>query len=122
MSSRFYSDDYYSAYQNSYKEHAAKMLSHVDQQGKASMVDVGEKAATERVAKARAFVNVGNEVFNLIKANNVKKGDVLTVAKIAGMMGAKKTSELIPLCHPLNLSKVGLELRLDEYESGIEIV
>ena len=78
--------NYYSIYQDTYTEHAKK-FSHVDKNGKAKMVDVGEKDITERTAKAKASVFVGNEVFELIKANNVKKGNVISVAEIAGIMG-----------------------------------
>jgi cyclic pyranopterin phosphate synthase len=84
-------------------------LSHVDAQGKASMVDVSEKAATERLATAEAVIVLSEEAFNLVVAGEVKKGDVLATARIAGIMAAKKTSELIPLCHPLALSHAGVE-------------
>jgi molybdenum cofactor biosynthesis protein MoaC len=113
--------DYYSQYKNSYEEHMQKTFSHVDEAGKASMVDVGDKDVTKRSAKAMAFVFVGTEVFNMIKANNVAKGDVLSIAQIAGILGAKKTSDLIPLCHPLALTKVNVDCRLDEIESKVII-
>ncbi len=105
--------DYYSLYQSSYEEH----LSHIDAAGKASMVDVQEKSDTKRSAKACATVIVGNHVFNLIRENEIKKGDVLTVAQVAGIMGAKKTAELIPLCHPLALSKVDVSCQLKGEDS-----
>ena len=114
------SDNYYSDYKNSYEEHT-KSFSHVDASGQATMVDVKDKEVTHRKATATASVLVGTEVFNLIKANNIKKGDVLSVAKIAGIMGAKKTPDLIPLCHPLDLTQVNVQCRMDEYESKIVI-
>ncbi|XP_075226373.1 molybdenum cofactor synthesis 1 isoform X2 [Lycorma delicatula] len=88
-------------------------LTHVDNRGKAKMVDVGEKPITTRTAKAKAIVNVGKEASDLIQKNLIKKGDVMTVAQLAGIMGAKKTSELIPLCHNINLSKVQVDVELD---------
>jgi cyclic pyranopterin phosphate synthase len=93
-------------------------LSHYDPSGKVSMVDVGSKGETERTAKARAYVALRKAVLEALPSN--KKGDPLEVAKIAGIMAAKKTSDLIPLCHPLPLNKVNIELSLDE--GGIEII
>ena len=84
-------------------------LSHVDEAGRASMVDVSEKSATERVAIAEAIIAISQETFDLVIAGEIKKGDVLATARIAGIMAAKKTSELIPLCHPLMLTHVGVE-------------
>jgi cyclic pyranopterin phosphate synthase len=84
-------------------------LSHVDESGKASMVDVSEKPASERIAVAEAIIAISRESFDLVIAGEIKKGDVLATARIAGIMAAKKTSELIPLCHPLMLSHVGVE-------------
>ena len=84
-------------------------LSHLDEQGRAAMVDVTGKAGTERAASAEAIVVLSEEAFNLIVAGDAPKGDVLGTARIAGIMAAKKTSELIPLCHPLALSHVGVE-------------
>ena len=116
------SDNYYSMYKDTYTEHAKK-LSHVDEKsGKAKMVDVGNKDITERTAKAKASIFVGHEVFQLIKSNLVQKGNVISVAEIAGIMGAKKTSDLIPLCHPLALTKVKVQCSLDEYESKVEVI
>ena len=97
--------DYFEHYKNSYEEHS-KTFSHVDESGEASMVDISDKNITKRKAVAKVTVNVGPETFRLIKANNIQKGDVLSVAKLAGIMGSKKTSDLIPLCHPLALTKV----------------
>jgi len=116
----FCDNSYYSIYKETYDEHAKK-LSHLDDSGKASMVDITDKKETLRKAKAKASVLVGPEVFQLIKANHVKKGDVISVAEIAGIMGAKKTADLIPLCHPLALTKVRVECSLHEYESKVDI-
>ncbi len=96
-------------------------LTHLDEHGRASMVDVSPKPETERTAIARGEIHMKKETFDLIRAGQVKKGDVLTVAQIAGISAAKRTSELIPLCHPLFLSKVDVELTLDESLPGIII-
>ncbi|XP_033187912.1 molybdenum cofactor synthesis 1 isoform X3 [Bombus vancouverensis nearcticus] len=96
-------------------------LSHVDQSGKASMVDVGSKNETKRIAIARGIVQVNSTISKLIAENNVKKGDVLSVAQLAGIMAAKRTSDLIPLCHPLPLSYANVHLRLNEELHCIEI-
>ncbi|XP_033356140.1 molybdenum cofactor biosynthesis protein 1 isoform X4 [Bombus vosnesenskii] len=96
-------------------------LSHVDQSGKASMVDVGSKNETKRIAIARGIVQVNSTISKLIAENNVKKGDVLSVAQLAGIMAAKRTSDLIPLCHPLPLSYANVLLRLNEELHCIEI-
>lgn len=86
-----------------------KKLTHVDDRGKARMVDVTAKAMTERVATAKGSVIMKKETLGLILSNEVKKGDVLGVARLAGIMAAKKTSELIPLCHPLNITGVEVD-------------
>ena len=96
-------------------------LTHLDEQGNAKMVDVGDKDVTSREAVARGHVSIQPETLRLIKAGLMKKGDVLTIAQLAGIMGAKKTSELIPLCHPLPLDRVDVDLELDEAESRINI-
>lgn len=96
-------------------------LSHIDETGKASMVDVGSKNDSKRVAIAKGFVRVGPVISNLIAENNVKKGDVLSVAQLAGIMAAKRTSDLIPLCHPLSLSYINVRLRLNEDFHEVEI-
>ena len=96
-------------------------LTHVDAEGKASMVDVGAKAVTQRVAVARGSVVMEPETLRLVGENAMEKGDVLGVARIAGIMAAKKTSELIPLCHPLPLDKVSVDLQIDEARSAVEI-
>jgi cyclic pyranopterin phosphate synthase len=98
-----------------------KELSHVDANGNAHMVDVGEKQDTARVAIARGEIKMKPETFALIRAGAIKKGDVLTVAQIAGIQAAKRTWELIPLCHPLPLTKVDVELLLDESLPGVII-
>ena len=85
------------------------------------MVDVGAKPDTERIAIARGEVHMKKETFDLIRAGQIKKGDVLTVAQIAGITASKRTSELIPLCHPLFLSKVDVDLVLDESIPGVVI-
>jgi cyclic pyranopterin phosphate synthase len=92
-------------------------LSHVDESGAVRMVDVGAKPSQRRRAVARAFVRMAPET--VAKLGDLPKGDALTTAQIAGIMGAKKTSELIPLCHPLPLSHAGVELRVTD--EGVEI-
>lgn len=96
-------------------------LTHLDEHGRAHMVDVAGKPDTERTAVARGEVHMHRATFELIRLGHVKKGDVLTVAQIAGIIGAKRTSELIPLCHPLFLSKIDVELTLDEALPGVAI-
>lgn len=86
-----------------------KKLSHVDEKGKANMVDVGDKPLQTRTAKAEGFIRLQAETINQIQQNTMKKGDVLTVAKIAGIQGGKQTPSLIPLCHPLQISKIDVE-------------
>ena len=87
-------------------------LTHFDNGGKATMVDVTEKDSTERVAVAKGNIAVNGPVFDAIKNGTASKGDVLGVARVAGIMGAKRTSELIPMCHPLMLTKVGIDFEL----------
>lgn len=87
-------------------------FSHVDTEGRANMVDVGPKKPQRRRAVARGEIHVSQEVVRLIKENQMKKGDVLTVAQIAGVQAAKQTSQLIPLCHPLLLDRVDVQLSL----------
>ena len=96
-------------------------LSHLDKAGKASMVDVSGKDATERIASARVRVKLNSEAFEALSENKIKKGDVLAVANIAGINAAKKTSELIPLTHQINLRHVKIEFVLDKESSEIEI-
>jgi len=89
-------------------------LTHLDSDGQARMVDVGAKPATERIAVARAVVRVTPETARLVAAGNAPKGDVLGTARIAGIQAAKRTSDLIPLCHPLALTYVGVDGTIDE--------
>lgn len=96
-------------------------LTHLDDRGRVRMVDVGGKPDTERVAVAKGEVTMRPETLRLIVEKGVPKGDVLAVAQVAGIMAAKRTPELIPLCHPLLLTKVGVEFRVDEEASRIEI-
>jgi cyclic pyranopterin monophosphate synthase len=96
-------------------------LTHLDESGTARMVDVGHKADTERVAVARGSVRMAPATLALIIEGNMKKGDVLTVAQLAGIMAAKRTAELIPLCHPLQLSHVDVTCRPNEAESRVDI-
>jgi len=96
-------------------------LSHLDESGRARMVDVGAKPDTERLAIARGEVLMKPATLALIRAGSIKKGDVLTVAQLAGIMGAKRTSELIPLCHPLPLTKIDVDLALEDSLPGVVI-
>ena len=96
-------------------------LTHIDETGTASMVDVSTKPNTEREARAEGCVVMAPETLALIKSGNAKKGDVLGVARIAGIMAAKKTHELIPLCHALLLSKIAVELEEDDTLPGIRV-
>jgi len=96
-------------------------LTHLDEQGKARMVDVGHKPDTERVAVARGEVIMKPETLQLIRDGQMKKGDVLTVAQIAGISASKRTSDLIPLCHPLPLSKIDVDFTLQDSLPGIMI-
>jgi len=99
----------------------ADSLTHLDDEGRAKMVDVGAKPITDREATARGHVSVLPDTLRLIKEGLMKKGDVLTIAQLAGIMGAKQTSNLIPLCHPLPINKINVELQLDEEHQRIEI-
>lgn len=98
-----------------------KILTHVDADGKAHMVDVGHKRPTQRAAVARATVYVGAEIAQLIQANSVAKGDVLSVSQIAGIVAAKRTSELIPLCHNIALQSVNVRAQLDAEQCNVII-
>ena len=99
----------------------APSLTHLDEQGRAKMVDVGGKPVTDREAVAKGSVLMQRDTLKLIQEGLVKKGDVLTIAQLAGIMGAKRTAELIPLCHPLPLNKVDVELELDAGQSRVNI-
>ncbi len=94
-------------------------LSHTDDKGKANMVDVGKKPDQERIARAYGKIILSPQTVKLIRDNEMKKGDVLTIAEIAGIQGGKKTSELIPLCHPLQITKLDVKATL--VEDGVEI-
>ena len=95
-------------------------LTHVDGEGQVSMVDVGDKTPQKRIAKASGFIELQPETIRLIQDNSMKKGDVLTTAKIAGIQGAKQTQNLIPLCHQLMLNKIGVETEVKE--GGVEVL
>ena len=99
----------------------SNQLTHIDEEGHAHMVDVGNKPETARLAVAKGEVQMLPETLALIRTGAIKKGDVLTVAELAGMMAAKRTSELIPLCHPLPLTQVQVELKLDDNLPGVRI-
>jgi cyclic pyranopterin phosphate synthase len=96
-------------------------LTHLDEHGAARMVDVGAKPETERMAVAGGAVYMQPETLRLIQAGALKKGDVLVVARLAGIMAAKKTADLIPLCHPLALTQIEVDLKLDEARSAVQI-
>jgi cyclic pyranopterin phosphate synthase len=98
---------------------ASKVLTHLGASGEARMVDVSDKPATERVATAEGRVVMSKETLDLVVSGNAKKGDVLGTARIAGIMAAKRTHELIPLCHPLALSQVTVDLAPDPALPGI---
>lgn len=97
------------------------VLTHLDEEGKVRMVDVGGKEITLREAVASAIVKVSQEVISLIAENKIAKGNVLEIAKIAGITAAKRTSELIPLCHQINLTDIDLKLEIDRDESLVRI-
>ena len=96
-------------------------LSHLDESGRARMVDVGHKPDTERLAIARGEIVMRPDTLGLIRAGALKKGDVLTVAQLAGVMAAKRTAELIPLCHPLPLTQIVVDLEMDSELPGVKI-
>ena len=96
-------------------------LTHLDEQGRAKMVDVGQKTDTERVAVAKGEVAMRPETLRLIAEGGVAKGDVLATAQVAGIMAAKRTPDLIPMCHPLLLTQVAVDFEIDEAASRIEI-
>jgi cyclic pyranopterin phosphate synthase len=96
-------------------------LSHLDERGAARMVDVSDKAATKRTARAEGFIAMAPETLALIEKGEARKGDVLAAARIAGIMAAKKTHELIPLCHPLAISKVAVDFAPSSDPAGIRV-
>ena len=96
-------------------------FTHFNEQGRAKMVDVGEKHISQRVAVAAGRVLVNANTFAMIRSGGMKKGDVLTVAQIAGVVGAKRTPDIIPMCHPILMNGINLELHLDEERCSVEI-
>ena len=96
-------------------------FTHFNEQGRAKMVDVGEKPISQRIAVAAGRVLVNEDTFRLIRSGGMKKGDVLTVAQIAGVMGAKRTPDIIPMCHPIVMDGINLALSLDETRLSVEI-
>ncbi len=95
-------------------------LSHIDEKGKANMVDVGEKPIQQRSATAKGFIRLNKDALEQINDNNNKKGDVLTLAEVAGIQAAKRTSDLIPLCHPLSITKVDVKANLEK--TGVSVL
>jgi len=98
-----------------------KKLTHLDKKGRAKMVDVTDKQLTVREATAKGSVYMKPETLKLIQDKNIPKGDVLCVARVAGIMAAKKTSELIPMCHPLNITSVNIDFNLDNKKNKIDM-
>ena len=96
-------------------------LTHFDDRGQAHMVDVSQKNHTNRIAVATGWIKMQSKTFDLVVQGSSKKGEVLNIAQLAGIMGAKKTPDLIPLCHPLTISKVSVELTLDHKLPGVKI-
>ena len=96
-------------------------LTHFDASGHAHMVDVSSKATTDRIATAEGYIKMSTQTLDIITEGRAKKGDVLSVARLAGIMGAKRTSDLIPLCHPLPISKVAIELSADPDRPGVRV-
>lgn len=99
-----------------------KKLTHTDRAGRARMVDVGGKAPTARTARAEGSIAMNASTLNAIRENAVAKGDVIATARIAGIMAAKRTSDLIPLCHPLTLTDVGLDISIDDELPGLRVM
>ena len=98
-----------------------RKLSHLDEQGRARMVDVSDKAVSRRIAVARGAIKMRPETLALILEDKIEKGDVFSVARVAGIMAAKKTSELIPMCHPLNITSIEVNLNPQENPARVEI-
>jgi len=101
-------------------QNSMKKLTHVSSEGKAKMVDVSNKPDQLRIARAVGHINLLPETIKLVRENKMKKGDVLTVAEIAGIQGGKKTSELIPLCHPLQITKIDVKASIDKTGVSVE--
>ena len=96
-------------------------LTHADAAGRARMVDVGEKAETERIARAEGAITMNEDALAAIELNSLAKGDAMSTARIAGIMAAKKTSELVPLCHTIQLSDVGVDIDVDRSLPGLRV-
>ena len=96
-------------------------LSHTDEQGRARMVDVSDKPVTTRMARATGSIRMQRQTLDSIRANTIAKGDVLGVARLAGIMAAKRTSELVPLCHPIPLSDIRIDITLDDALPGLRV-
>ena len=101
---------------------SGKDFTHFNDEGRAKMVNVGEKGVTHRTARAQGRVFVNRDTFELIKTGGMKKGDVLTVAQIAGVMGAKRTKDIIPMCHPILMNGINLSLSLNEEDLSVDII
>lgn len=99
----------------------SKRLTHLDEHGKANMVDIGAKPSSQRIAIAAGRVLMAADTLQLIRAGNLKKGDVLSAARIAGIMAAKRTAELVPLCHPIPIDSINLDFALDDQGCAIDI-
>lgn len=97
-------------------------LSHFDADGQAHMVDVSDKPVTDRIATAQSWIKMTPQTLDMIKKGSARKGDVLGIARLAGIMAAKKTSDLIPLCHPLPITKVTVDLTPDDALPGVQII
>lgn len=97
-------------------------FTHLDENGKARMVDVSNKESTDRLALATGKVFLNEKTYRMVKDQEIQKGDVLTVAKVAGIMAAKNTSNIIPMCHPINLTSVEIEFKMDDDKKFIEIL
>ena len=100
---------------------AARALTHLDETGQARMVDVGSKPVTDREAVAQGYVSMQPQTMRLVEEGLMKKGDVFSIAQLAGIMGAKRTSDLIPLCHPLPLNQVKVDLELEKVQRRVKI-
>lgn len=109
-------------FMRSYSTRSNSKLTHTNEEGNATMVDVSDKEITFRCATAKAIVIVGEKIAKLIKENNLKKGDVFTVSQLAGITGAKKTSELIPLCHNIPITNINVAISLDDDTNAVIIL
>ena len=96
-------------------------LTHLDAEGRARMVDVGEKPETARTARAEGSISMGDEALDAIERNALAKGDAISAARIAGVMAAKRTSDLIPLCHPISLTDAGVDIEIDRSLPGLRV-